>query len=81
MSIYIHKLNIKNYRITGSNHIWNLVYLNDWTHLDVTWDDPVTKTGEDLLIHDYFLISTEELKKADAVEHQFNANIYSEANK
>lgn len=80
MSIYIHRLGINNFRITGSNHIWNLVNIDGWKHLDATWDDPVTNTGEDILIHDYFLITTKELKKADEVEHQFNKDIYIEAN-
>ena len=76
----IHRLDINNFRITGSNHIWNLVNIDGWKHLDATWDDPVTNTGEDILIHDYFLITTKELKKADEVEHQFNKDIYIEAN-
>ena len=79
MSIYMHRLNIKNIRISGNNHVWNLVELDGWKHLDATWDDPLTNTGEDMLLHDYFLITTEELRKADEVEHQFNEKIYIEA--
>ena len=79
MSIYIHRLNIKNIRISGNNHVWNLVELDGWKHLDATWDDPVTNTGEDMLLHDYFLITTDELRNTDEVEHQFNENIYVEA--
>lgn len=38
-------------------HMWNMVKLGEnWYNVDVTWDDPVTNTGEDLLQYDYFLI-------------------------
>lgn len=79
LSIYIHSLNIDNIRISDSNHVWNLVNIDGWKHLDVTWDDPVTNTGEDMLLHDYFLINIDELRSADNVEHQFDQNIYIEA--
>ena len=80
MSIYIHSLGIENIRISGSKHVWNLVNIDGWKHLDVTWDDPVTNTGEEILLYDYFFITTEELRKADPIEHQFNKDIYLEAN-
>ena len=39
------------------HHMWNVVQINgDWYNVDVTWDDPVTYTGENVLRHDYFLI-------------------------
>lgn len=79
LSIYLHRLNIPNYRISDNNHVWNLVKMDTWKHLDATWDDPVTNTGEDILLHDYFLISTKELKNNDNIEHQFNENVYLEA--
>lgn len=80
MSIYINQLNIPNIRVSADNHVWNLVYLEDsWKHLDVTWDDPVTNTGEALLIYDYFLISYNDLLTTDPVEHKFNDEIYIEA--
>jgi len=81
MSIYLNKLGFKNYKITSSNHVWNLVYINDsWLHLDATWDDPVASDGNQYLLYNFFLISTEELLKLDTVEHTFNKNIYLEAN-
>lgn len=79
MSIYMHRLNIKNIRISANNHVWNLVQIDNWKHLDATWDDPLTNTGEELLLHDYFLITTEELRVTDEIEHQFNKDIYIEA--
>lgn len=79
MSIFLSQLNINNLRISADNHVWNLVYLDDWLHLDMTWDDPVTNTGEDFLIHDYFLITTKDLIEADEIEHKYNKKIYIEA--
>lgn len=80
MSIFLYQLEIPNFRVSADNHVWNLVYLNDtWLHLDATWDDPVTNTGEQLLIYDYFLIPYKKLLETDPVEHKFNLEIYSEA--
>lgn len=80
MSIYISQLNIPNIRISAEKHVWNLVYINnEWLHLDATWDDPVTNTGAQILIHDYFLINTQKLLRYDSKEHNFNKNFYLEA--
>lgn len=80
MSIYMSQLNIPNIRISADKHVWNLVYIDDkWLHLDATWDDPVTNTGAQILIHDYFLIDTNTLFKLDNHEHNFNKNFYKEA--
>lgn len=81
MSIYLYLLNIPNYRIATNDHIWNLVYINNtWLHLDLTWDDPVTSDGSNQLLYDYFLINNDKLFKLDKKEHNFNRNIYKEAN-
>lgn len=81
MSIYLHRNNIQSIRISAEKHVWNLVYINNkWLHLDATWDDPVTNTGAQILIHDYFLIDTNTLHKYDAIEHNFDKNVYKEAN-
>lgn len=80
MSIFLHQQKIPNVRISADNHVWNLVYLDDsWVHLDATWDDPVTNTGVQLLIYDYFLIPYQTLLTTDPVEHKFNQDIYFEA--
>ncbi|MGM9637557.1 MAG: transglutaminase domain-containing protein [Eubacteriales bacterium] len=43
------------------NHIWNLVELDGaWYHVDVTWDDPISRNQEDIpgrAGHDAFLCS------------------------
>ena len=81
MSIYLNRLNVPNIRISAEKHVWNLVYIdNKWLHLDVTWDDPVTNTGKQILIHDYFLIDTPTLLKHDNREHNYNKQFYKEAN-
>ena len=57
MKIFLDRLGIENFKIASENHIWNFVKVNGtWYHLDLTWDDPVTDTGEDIFEYDYFLI-------------------------
>ena len=81
MAIYLDKIGIKNYKIASNKHIWNYVYIdNNWYHLDLTWDDPITNTGEDILIYDFFLIDNEQLASKKTVQHQYNKNLYLEAN-
>lgn len=79
MQLFLEKLNIKNYKISSKQHVWNAVYINNqWLHLDLTWDDPVTSTGENILDHKFFLIDTNTLLTLEQTEHQFNTNIYQE---
>lgn len=80
MAIYLDKLNIQNYRISTTEHVWNLVNLdNSWLNLDVTWDDPVTSDGSDMLMYDYYLISTSDMLNKDTTQHNFNQDVYIEA--
>ena len=94
MALFLTKMGIKNFKVATelmqediSGHVWNAVYLDGkWVHLDLTWDDPVSDDGKDYLQHKYFLISTEELEKADAGEvlvkdHLFNSRVYPELKK
>ena len=77
MSLFLDKLNVKNYKISTNNHTWNRVYVNDkWLHLDLTWDDPISEDGKNILDHNYFLITTNELKDIEKNEHNYNMNIY-----
>jgi len=93
MAIILSKLNYENYKIAttsdeisyeSNGHIWNAVKINNnWVHLDLTWDDPVSTDGKDYLYHKYFLISTEEMATADqgnvnVEEHNFDKSIYQE---
>lgn len=79
VKIYLDKLGVPNYKISNANHIWNLVYLDGkWLHLDLTWDDPVTTDGSNILLYKFFLISTDELHKLDPKGHNFNTDYYPE---
>jgi Uncharacterized protein involved in cytokinesis, contains TGc (transglutaminase/protease-like) domain len=45
----------------GGAHSWNIVKVNGkWYNIDLTWDDPITNTGEQVLRYDYFLKNTKE---------------------
>lgn len=80
MSLFLEKMNVKNYRISSDTHVWNLVYVdNIWLHLDLTWDDPLTSDGSDLLSDKYFLIDNNTLKNNSDKEHVFDETIYIEA--
>ena len=80
MKIYLDKLGIPNYKISNNNHIWNLVYIDGkWLHLDLTWDDPVTSDGSNILLDRFFLITNSELQKLDPTGHKFDEKYYPEA--
>ena len=79
MKIYLDKLGVPNYKISNSNHIWNLVKLDgEWLHLDLTWDDPVTTDGSNILLDRFFLVTTDKLHELDPTGHNFNAEYYPE---
>ncbi len=43
-----------------SSHMWNAVKINgDFYHLDLTWDDPVSDDGKNILTYTYFNLSDE----------------------
>lgn len=72
MALFLNKLGMKNYKLTSPTHTWNYVYVNnEWKHLDVTWDDPVTNTGREMLLHTYFLINDRQLKELNILEHEY----------
>ena len=80
MKLFLDQLNIPNYKIANNDHIWNLLYIDStWLHLDLTWDDPVTSDKSNLLLHKFFLITTDELLKQDTSSHNFKQNYYPEA--
>lgn len=79
MKLFLDYFKIPNFKISSENHIWNAIYVNKtWLHLDATWDDPVTSTGEEVLDYTYFLITTEELLSTEAEQHGFDKTIYKE---
>lgn len=80
MALFLDKLGLKNYKISSSNHIWNFVLIdNEWKHLDLTWDDPVVDTGENIVIDTFFLISTNDLNSKETTQHEFDTTIFKEA--
>lgn len=80
MALFLNKMKIPNYKISSDNHVWNLVYLdNNWLHLDLTWDDPVVNTKENLLLHNFFLITSDELAKKNTGQHNYDKNVFVEA--
>jgi len=83
MAVLLDRMNIPNYKISSETHVWNAVYLDgNWYHLDLTWDDPVTNNGRNILDHSYFLINNNQLNdlNKDSKDHIFDRNIYLEFN-
>lgn len=79
MELFLERMNIKSFKVSSENHIWNAVYINNnWKHLDLTWDDPVATDGKDYLEYNYFLIDTDQLLTLEQTEHNFNLKHYKE---
>lgn len=79
MQLMLERLGVENFKVATDNHIWNAVNLNGaWQHLDLTWDDPILDIGINIIIYDYYLISTDKLLELDLTEHNFNQEIYTE---
>ena len=56
----------------GGDHMWNMVQLDgEWYHVDVTWDDPITTTGEQLCRYTYFLLSDEQIRVNHIIDNAF----------
>ncbi len=83
MAVILSKLDVKNFKVASNNHVWNALQLDGkWYHLDLTWDDPLTSSGRDVLYHTYFLVDDTELTKLNMKEslgeHTYNRDIYLE---
>ena len=77
MSLFLDKINLDNYKISNKEHTWNAVKIdNNWYHIDLTWDDPITNTNQNIIQYNYFLITTDELKSKNESEHTFNEEIF-----
>ena len=80
MAIFLYNLGIDNYKIASESHIWNLVNVDKkWLHLDLTWDDPITQNGKDKLEKMFLLIDTKKLKSLKVDKHEYDKNVYKEA--
>lgn len=45
-------------------HMWNAVKINgDFYHLDCTWDDPLSKSGESVLVYEFFNLDDETISE------------------
>lgn len=79
MQLMLERLNVENFKVASENHVWNAVKIDgEWKHLDLTWDDPILNIPLDWIIHDFYLVTTEELLALDQTEHTFDQNIYAE---
>ena len=80
MALFLNKFGIKNYKIASNTHVWNALFINgEWLHLDLTWDDPITKYSDvDTLQHDFFLVKTSKLLEFDTKDHKFDTTVYQE---
>ena len=59
-SIMLNMIDIPVLQVTSStmDHAFNLVYLEgSWHLVDVTYDDPLTQQGKNIIRHDYFMIN------------------------
>ncbi len=72
-SILLDLAGIENEYITGGNHAWNMVKLeNSWTHVDVTWDDPVPDERGRVL-HEWFGMTDTQIRKT----HRWSKRLYT----
>jgi len=77
MMLFLEKMGIKSIKISTENHVWNYVNIdNKWLHLDLTWDDPISTDGKDILDDTYFLIDDNDLKEIEKLEHNYDETIY-----
>jgi len=63
----------------GQPHAWNIVKVDGkWYNIDVTWDDPVTSSGRQVLRYDYFLKSDNDFPKHERSQ-EFNTAEFRKA--
>lgn len=68
MKLIMDKINIECIIVVGkankTDHAWNIIKLdNNYYHVDLTWDDPVTNDGSNVLSYDYFNINDKDMRK------------------
>jgi transglutaminase/protease-like cytokinesis protein 3 len=63
----------------GGSHAWNIVKVDGkWYNIDLTWDDPIMNTGEQVLRYDYFLKNTKEFEDHTRAS-EFNTKSFRKA--
>jgi hypothetical protein len=63
----------------GERHAWNIVKVNgQWYNIDLTWDDPVSTSGKQVLRYTYFLKNERDFKlhnsDAEFKTREFSSN-------
>lgn len=77
--LFLEELNIKSFKIASDSHVWNAVNLYDsWYHYDLTWDDPVTNTNEQIIDNKFIKLTTQQLLSIEKEQHNFDINAYKE---
>ncbi len=75
-ALMMDKLNIPNFKVSTTDHIWNVIYYqNKWLHIDVTWDDDEVNNNN---YYNFFMIDTNDLLKKDTLKHSFDRDTYLE---
>jgi len=63
----------------GGPHAWNIVKVDGkWYYIDLTWDDPITSSGEQVLRYDYFLKNSKEFSDHKR-ESKYNTKAFLKA--
>lgn len=80
MALFLNRLNVPNFKVASETHVWNAIFINNqWLHLDLTWDDPISQYSDhNTLIHKFYLIDTITLKNYDIKDHDYDETIYQE---
>ena len=79
MQLFLEKMNLKSFRVSSNEHIWNAVEIdNKWYHIDLTWDDPVAEDGKDYLSHEFLLVDTDRLLSSNHQQHLFDEDVFKE---
>lgn len=76
MALFLYEMGIDTIRVANEKHTWNLIDLDgEKLIIDLTYDDPVSESGNDHIRHSYFLITSDQLQELDN-DHAFNKDIY-----
>ncbi|MCR5467924.1 MAG: InlB B-repeat-containing protein [Lachnospiraceae bacterium] len=65
-SMLMNYAGIDTINVTSAYHEWNMTCVdNTWYNVDVTFDDPVTTSGKDIIRYNYFNRSDSKIKEND----------------
>ena len=80
-AVFLNKLGVQNIKVASDDHVWNALYINNkWIHVDLTWDDPISKDTviTDFMRHKFYMIDTKTLLAYDTEDHYFDTDVYEE---